>query len=132
MSLQKSCVFLLIFIVKQIILDQTSKVSPSKKLWGNQQLLDNITAFVFNIENKTKGLFDINTLHNCIINASGKKTLNKYMIQKEKEKLTIIPMSPVKMETINKNILSSTDEYFDPEVQQTEKTPQVRSNKHTE
>ena len=56
---------------------------------------DRINNFASTIENKTRGLYDfdkeLNMTKQAIFNVGRK---NSYMIQKEKEKLSIIPMNP--------------------------------------
>ena len=101
-------------------MDGTRQVPVKPRIGENEKLLDNINAFVSNIENKTEGLFDIDKEIGVKIKtfSNAKNSLNNYMIQKEKEKLTIVPMIPVKMNqaSYNKTILnpqdSSKDVYY--------------------
>ena len=113
-------------------MDGTRQVPVKPRLGENEKLLDNINTFVSNIENKTKGLFDIDKEIGVKMQtfSNAKNSLNNYMIQKEKEKLTIIPMFPVKMNqaTYNKTILnlqdsSKDDYYYDYEDQQNREDP---------
>ena len=77
-------------------------VSPLNSQGANQQLFDKINEFAAHIENKTEDLFEIDkeidvVNKHSILNDEGKSNLNSFMIQKEKEKLSIIPMNPVKL-----------------------------------
>ena len=120
-------------------MDGTRQVPVKPRLGENEKLLDNINAFVSNIENKTKGLFDIDKEIGVKMQtfSTAKNNLNNYMIQKEKEKLTIVPMIPVKMNqaTYNKTILnlqdsSKDDYYYDYEDQQNREEPSEVINRY--
>ena len=79
--------------------------SISQRAIANESFFGKINDFVFNIENKTKVLFDdgklIGTSNN---NQDNLKNSNSFMIQKEKEKLNIIPMFPLEMKQENYNL----------------------------
>ena len=80
--------------------------SISQQAIANESFFGKINDFVFNIENKTKVLFDdgklMGTSNN---NQANLKNSNSFMIQKEKEKLNIIPMFPLEMKQENFNLL---------------------------
>lgn len=100
MSPKKTCIVLLSILIQQTITNNSSQVvfNNAKILGTNQQLVQRFNDFATTIENKTQGLFDIDKeldmAKQAIFN-DGRK--NTYMIQKEKEKLSIIPMNPVKI-----------------------------------
>ena len=100
MSLKKTFVVFLSVLIQQTITNNSSQddFNAVKMLGTNQQLVQRINDFASTIENKTQGLFDIDTELDTtkqVIFDDGRK--NTYMIQKEMEKLSIIPMNPVKI-----------------------------------
>ena len=72
--------------------------SISQQAITNESFFGKINDFVFNIENKTRVLFDDGKLIGTSNkNQANLKNSNSFMIQKEKEKLNIIPMFPHEM-----------------------------------
>ena len=123
MSPKTFFVLVLSVFIQQSITKNTRQagVTPIQMPGGNKQLVDRINDFAFTIENKTRGLFDfdkeLNMTEQAIFNDRRK---NSYMIQKEKEKLSIIPMNPVEInperdnkENIEEDSLKYDDDYGD-------------------
>ena len=104
MSPKKTCIVLLSILIQQTITNNSSQVvfNNAKILGTNQQLVQRFNDFATTIENKTQGLFDIDKeldmTKQAIFN-DGRK--NTYMIQKEKEKLSIIPVNPTTQGSYN-------------------------------
>ena len=87
----------------------TQKIVSSFNTPGNtsHQFIDKLNKFVSQIENKSQSLFDIDKeIH---VNRE-MNNLNNYMIKKEKEKLSIIPMYPVKLNQKSDNQNNTVDE----------------------
>ena len=79
--------------------------SISQQAITNESFFGKINDFVFNIENKTRVLFDDGKLIGTSNkNQANLKNSNSFMIQKEKEKLNIIPMFPLEMKQENYNL----------------------------
>ena len=110
--------------------------SISQQAIANESFFGKINDFVSNIENKTKNLFDdgkiIRVSNN---NPANLKDSSSFMIQKEKEKLNIIPMFPLEMKqkisnldkgykNKNKNIKNdSGDDYYDYDYEESFENP---------
>ena len=108
MSPKRTLVLFLCLLTQKI-------VSPLNTIGGtNQQFIDKLNEFVSHIENKTQGLFDVDKeIHvnkHEILKDKEKNSLNNYMIKKEKEKLSIIPMYPVKLNQKSDNQNNTVDE----------------------
>ena len=123
MSPKTFFVLFLSVLIQQSITKNTSQagVTPIQMPGGNKQLVDRINDFAFTLENKTRGLLDfdkeLNMTEQAIFNDRRK---NSYMIQKEKEKLSIIPMNPVEInperdnkENVEQDSLKYDDDYDD-------------------
>ena len=106
-------------IVKGIYSFVILKASCLIKILGaNQQLVDRINYFASNIENNTRQFSDfdkdLNMINQAIFNDGNDGRKTNYMILREKEKLLIIPMNPVKIdqESYKQEIIEKEEELF--------------------
>ena len=108
MSPKRTLVLFLYLLTQKI-------VSPLNTIGGtNKQFIDKLNEFVSNIVNKTQGLFDVDKEIHVSKHETQKdkekNSLNNYMIKKENEKLSIIPMFPVKLNQKSDNQNDIVDE----------------------
>ena len=75
---------------------------PVQQAIANMSLTDKINDVVSNVENKTKYIFNDGQVFNVYNNSSFNDNSSSFMIQKEKEKLSIIPIYPLGINN-NKN-----------------------------